>query len=682
MKPLRRLRIPLIVLLLAAIGLVGGPTWMAHQLAEGRAVELMAGPPAWSLLGLDLYHAGQVEAFAVKGDEAPVTYAAGFAMTFGGPTLGGLLAMVLSLYRRPVPERIGREKWMTKRGAKQAGLLADGGVVCGQIGTGGWGGWGGWGGRTRTLLAYDGPEHHLVAGASRSGKGAGHVIPTLLCWTRSAIIYDVKGELWRETAGWRGTFGHVVRFDPTDPNGLHYNPLLEIRKGDHEVRDAQNVAEMLIDDGGKSAHLHGHDSIWDQEGSQFLTALILHVLYTEDDQNKHLGRVRDLLMDIDETLRVMSETKHLDGEDGPEVHPEVGRVARHLLGTYDKFRESVRGTCTSKLALWADPLVRAATSTSDLCAGDLVCLDHPVSLYVQPPPADQLRVRPLVRLMLHQLTRALMEKLDAAPDGRPKKHRLLLMLDEFPTLGRMEFVSHGMRQMAGYGIKAVVVAQSFMDIQEHYGANQTIVDNCHVLACFAAADVTTGNRISQMTGTSTEYRKSYGAGGLLRRGSVSYGEQTRLLLGVGDVRELPYDEQLVFVTGHPPLRCRKVRYWSDRLFKKRLLPAPIGTRKRLDLPATAGHGWLGVRAAEPAPPPESEDEGEDWEAEDEPKPRRKQRARHARRRPPSPPSDAMPAADEDAGGLDHLDGFGDAMTLAIGGETDDEPAADDDAFGL
>ena len=672
MKPLRRLLIPLTVLLLAAAGLVGGPTWMAHQLADGRAVERVAGPPAWSLLGLDLYHAGQVETFGIKGDEAPTTYAAGFAMTFGGPVLGGLLAMVLSLYQRPVPEPVGRAKWMDKRGARRAGLLAEDGVICGRIGN--------------TLLAYDGPEHHLVAGASRSGKGAGHVVPTLLCWTRSAIIYDVKGELWRETAGWRGTFGHVVRFDPTDPQGLRYNPLLEIRRGDgggHEVRDAQNVAEMLIDDGGKSAHLHGHDSIWDQEGSQFLTALILHVLYTEPDEEKNLGRVRDLLMDVDETLRVMSETKHLEGADGPEVHPEVGRVARHLLGTYDKFRESVRGTCTSKLALWADPLVRQATSTSDLCAGDLVCLDHPVSLYLQPPPADQLRVRPLVRLMLHQLTRALMEKLDADPLGRPKKHRLLLMLDEFPTLGRMEFVSHGMRQMAGYGIKAVVVAQSFMDVQEHYGANQTIVDNCHVLACFAAADTTTATRISQMTGTSTEYRKSFGRSGRLDpTRSVNYSEQTRPLLGVGDVRELPYDEQLLFVTGHPPLRCRKVRYWRDRHFKKRLLPAPPGTRDRLDLPVTAVHPWVGVRATEPAPPADEGEDGEDFDAEEVPRPERKRRVKPAALKASPPPPNAVPAEEEDAGGLDRLGGYGEEMALAVDDEPGDVPAADDEAFGL
>ena len=666
MKPLRRLMIPLMVLLLAAAGLVGGPTWMARQLADGGMVERVAGSPFASLGSFGFYHAGQVEGFSIKGDEAPATYAIGFALTFGGAVAGGLLAMVVTLFQHPVPEKIGREKWMDKRGAKRAGLLADDGVICGKLGS--------------TLLAYDGPEHQLVAGASRSGKGAGHVVPTLLCWSRSAIIYDVKGELWRETAGYRSTFGHCVRFDPTDANGLRYNPLLEIRKGDHEVRDAQNVAEMLIDDGGKSAHLHGHDSIWDQEGSQFLTALILHVLYTEDDEQKHLGRVRDLLMDIDETLRCMNETMHLEDEDGePIPHPEVQRVARHLLGTYDKFRESVRGTCTSKLALWADPLVRQATSTSDLCAGDLVCLDHPVSLYIQPPPADQLRVRPLVRLMLHQLTRALMERLDSDPLGRPKKHKLLLMLDEFPTLGRMEFVSHGMRQMAGYGIKTVIVAQSFMDIQEHYGANQTIVDNCHVLACFAAADTTTATRISQMTGTSTEYRKSFGRSGRLDpTRSVNYSEQTRPLLGVGDVRELPYDEQLLFVTGHPPLRCRKVRYWKDKQFKQRLRPAPAGDRDRLDLPKTPGSTWAGVRAAEPAPPPEEDEYQEEEEVERRPKRRRKTRAAPAPQPAGTSLAVVLPAGDEDAGGLDRLGEFGDAMREAVGAS----PVTQDEEFGV
>jgi type IV secretion system protein VirD4 len=643
---MRKIAMPILVLMLAAVGMVAGPTWMAHALADARPIERVAGPGC-DTLGITFYHLGHVEQFRVKPPDAPVTYAIGFAITFGGLAIGVLIAMVSAVFAGPAAEPIGRDKWMTKQGAKRAGLLADDGVVCGRM--------------SSTLLAFDGPEHHLIAGASRSGKGAGHVVPTLLCWSRSALIYDLKGELWETTAGYRSTLGDVLRFDPTTPadrGGACYNPLLEIRRGDYEVRDAQNVAEMLVNDGSKGGGLLGQagggDNIWDQEGAQLLTAMILHVLYAEPDEQKNLGRVRDLLMDIDETLRLMSETKHVTIDGEPAVHPEVDRVARHLLGTYDKFRESVRGTCTSKLALWADPIVREVTSRSDFTAGDLVCRERPLSLYLQPPPGDQQRVRPLVRLMLHQLTRALMEDLKLDPLGREKKHRLLLVLDEFPTLGRMEFISAGMRQMAGYGIKAMVVAQSFMDIQEHYGANQTIVDNCHVLACFAAADTTTAQRISQMAGTVTEYRRSYGRSGRFdATRSINYSEQTRPLLSPGDVRELPYDEQLLFVTGHPPLRCRKVRYWTDRLFKTRLLQSP----KHIDWTTSDSGFWTGVVPVEEAPPHEVA-------GEESPKPTPR------KRRVPEP---STVAAAVEGGPPEALDAFGDVMNDTLA-EADDDRA--------
>ena len=263
--------------------------------------------------------------------------------------------------------------------------------------------------------------------------------------------------------------------------------------------------------------------------------------------------------------------------------------------------------------------------------------------------------------------------------GRVKRHRLLLLLDEFPTLRKMEFVSESLRQMAGYGIKALIVAQSFQDIEEYYGPKQTIVDNCHVLTCFAAADTGTAQRISQMTGTSTEYRKSFGRSGRLDpTRSVNYSEQTRPLLGVGDVRELPYDEQLLFVTGHPPLRCRKVTYWNDSHFKNRLLPAPTGNRKHLDLPPTSSSMWAGVRAAQPAPPLEDESE-EDLLAHDNRPKRRKRRAvRRVVQATSTPREDIFPSAEEEAGDLDRMNGFGDTMNEAVG----PEPSADDGAFGI
>lgn len=206
-----------------------------------------------------------------------------------------------------------------------------------------------------------------------------------------------------------------------------------------------------------------------------------------------------------------------------------------------------------------------------------MCLKRPLSLYLQPPPSDADRVRPLMRLVLNQVTRALMEYRDCDSRLRPKRHRLLMLVDEFPTLGRLPFFSESLRQMAGFGIKAQLIVQSFHDIVEHYGPHNTIIDNCHLLVCFASADTLTCQRISQMTGEAVEYRDSYSSPRwMLAAGhrSVSRSEQVRPLLHPGQVRTLPYDEQLIFITGFKPFRTAKLRYYEHRHLKTRVIDPP------------------------------------------------------------------------------------------------------------
>ena len=226
----------------------------------------------------------------------------------------------------------------------------------------------------KKILTYNGPEHQLVAGASRSGKGVGHVVPTLLNWPHSVVVYDPKGELFDLTAGFRSQFSHTVYFNPTQTHSLRYNPLLEVRRGASEIRDVQNVVQLLIDPSGSKQQM----DIWDQNASQFLVGLILHVLYTEPDEQKNLGRVRDLLLDFDSTCKAMMTTPHrLHPQNGlPEAHPEVAQVARSLLNQGERFRASVRGTAEAYLTLFADDLIRDNTATSDLAVGDLVCSDR------------------------------------------------------------------------------------------------------------------------------------------------------------------------------------------------------------------------------------------------------------------------------------------------------------------
>ena len=277
-------------------------------------------------------------------------------------------------------------------------------------------------------------------------------------------------------------------------------------------------------------------------------------------------------------------------------------MAGELRRQPEKFQASVCGTAAAYLTLWADNLIVRNTATSDFRLSDLVCADRPMTLYLQPPPSDAPRLRPLVRLMINQTCRALMEHLDQDSAGRPKKRRLLLSLDEFPTLGRLDFFTMNLRQMAGYGIKAHLIVQSFNDIIEQYGVNNTILDNCHILTAFAAADTVTCQRISQMTGTVTEYRESYShpSRGLGAR-TISQSEQVRPLLSPGDVRELPVDDQLIFVTGFKPMRTKKARYYTDAAFMKRVLPPPDQSQ-HVNLPGQAHIEWLRERAKAPELP--------------------------------------------------------------------------------
>jgi type IV secretion system protein VirD4 len=264
---------------------------------------------------------------------------------------------------------------------------------------------------------------------------------------------------------------------------------------------------------------------------------------------------------------------------------------------HDRFRTSVQGTARSYLKWLAGEDVERTLSASDFALGDLMCAQAPVSLYVQVAPADAAALKPLVRLLFYAAAQALTahENTDAA--GRPKRHKLLMAMDEFPLLGRVEFFEKSLRLMSGYGLKTMFVAQSLNDIVETYGPNNTILDNCHVFTAFAALDPLTQDKVSRLTGTVSELRASRsGPAGLgAGRSSVSRSEVERPLMEPGEIRALADDEQLVFVAGHRPLRTRKLRYDAREPFRSRAALA-AASETELDTPGRPAHPWSGRRA--------------------------------------------------------------------------------------
>src|SRR5258707_14935432 len=136
--------------------------------------------------------------------------------------------------------------------------------------------------------------------------------------------------------------------------------------------------------------------------------------------------------------------------------------------------------------------------------------------------------------------------------------------------------------MAGYGLKSCRIAQSLNQIEKACGINNSILDNCHVRVCFATNDERTAKRVSDALGTATEIRDARNYAGhrlspWLGHLMVSRQETARPLLTPGEVMQLPPTDELVLVSGCPPVRAKKARYYEDPQLKSRVLPPPALT---------------------------------------------------------------------------------------------------------
>ncbi len=539
-------------------------TWGATEYVAWRlGFQAQLGPPWFMVFGWPFYLPPSFFWWWYSYDAyAPDIFVEGAYIAASGGFIAVAVAIGMSVWRAREAKKVetyGSARWAGTEEVKAAGLLGADGVVLGRY--------------DRDYLRHDGPEHVLCFAPTRSGKGVGLVVPSLLTWPGSVIVHDIKGENWQLTAGFRAQHGRVLLFDPTNAKSSAYNPLLEVRRGEWEVRDVQNIADILVDPEG-SLEKRNH---WEKTSHALLVGAILHVLYAEKD--KTLAGVAAFLSDpkrpIESTLAAMMTTAHL-GEAGP--HPVIASAARELLNKSDNERSGVLSTAMSFLGLYRDPVVAEVTQRCDWRIGDMVGGKHPTTLYLVVPPSDINRTKPLIRLILNQVGRRLTEDLNVSG----KHHRLLLMLDEFPALGRLDFFESALAFMAGYGLKSFLIAQSLNQIEKAYGANNSILDNCHVRVSFATNDERTAKRVSDALGTATEMKamKNYAGHRLspwLGHLMVSRSETARPLLTPGEVMQLPPSDEIVMVAGTPPIRAKKARYYEDARFKERILPPPALT---------------------------------------------------------------------------------------------------------
>src|SRR5579872_1023762 len=460
-------------------------------------------------------------------------------------------------------------------------------------------------------LRHEGPEHILAFAPTRSGKGVGLVIPTLLAWSESAVIYDIKGENWAKTAGFRAQQGHLCfKFSPVEENASsRFNPLSEVRLfTPRDVSDAQNIANMIVRTGEDSPQ----ERYWQDAAASITTGMILHVCY-EAALEGRVACLADLSHGFTrpgsgfrETLDELLNFEHdpnggrgwrLPTGERTLTHPVVREKVQEMLDKEDRDFGGVLSTAKTALTLYSDPLVAKNTSASDFTIDDLVNHERPVSLYLVVPPSDKIRLRPLIRLMFTMTVNRLTEKMVfRGAEQKRNKHRLLLLIDEFPSLNRMEVFADALSYMAGYGLKAYLITQDIRQIVDAYGNNESIVSNCHVRIAFAPNQFETAELLSKMTGTATVQKASYNFSGsrfspVMGHVNASVDYIERPLMTADEVlrlkpptkrgdktseRIVAPGQMLIFVSGHHPILGTQMLYFLDPELTTRAAHAPPG----------------------------------------------------------------------------------------------------------
>ncbi|HKS54537.1 MAG TPA: type IV secretory system conjugative DNA transfer family protein, partial [Steroidobacteraceae bacterium] len=458
----------------------------------------------------------------------------------------------------------GDARFAKRREIAVAGLLSSHGIVLGRIG--------------RRCLMLGGQQGVALAAPPRSGKGVGVVVPNALTWPGSLVCIDIKKENWTLTAGYRQKCGQdCFLFDPfaEDGNTAHWNPFFYVSGDPHRrVNDLQRIADMLYPDPPNV------DPFWTASARSLFLGIALY-LFETPSLPKTIGEVLRQGMASDDEGFGQHWKRVIEGRNKGRF-PLSSQCVRALYDVIDLApvtASSIRKTFTSRLDLWLNPMLDAATSANDFDLRDL--RKRPLSIYVGVNPDDLHRLRPVLNLFFQQSIGLQTREL---PERNPElKYQVMMLLDEFTALGRIPIIAESISYLPGYNVRVVLVIQTPAQLREVYGANgaETMLKSLAARIVFAPKDFPDAREISDELGFTTVPVKTLsrpafdlGSGQSRRSRSISVSEQRRALLLPQEVKALGADDAIVFYEGLRPIRCKKIRYFRDRRFKERLLPPP------------------------------------------------------------------------------------------------------------
>jgi len=475
----------------------------------------------------------------------------------GGIALACVLSPLLVFLIPSKKSLFGDARFAKTREIRKSGLFGEKGLIVGKY--------------AGKYLTFDGQQHVIMSAPTRSGKGVGVVIPNLLNWPDSVVVLDIKQENWNLTSGYRQKYGQeCFLFNPaaTDYRTHRYNPLSYINTDQNfRIDDVQKIANMLFPD------QPGTDVIWTATPRSFFLGVVLYLLETPG-KPVTLGQVlRESLANGDGSAYFTNIIN-----DRAQTANPLSAVCVRALNSYisissEKTRAGVITSFRSRLELWINPLVDAATSANDFDLRDI--RKKRMSIYLGVTPDNLERLAPLMNLLFQQLIDVNTRELPN--QNAALKYPCLLLMDEFTAIGKIGILSKGISYIAGYGLRMMPIIQSPSQLFEVYGreAAQTFTTNHALQIVFPpkASETHTAKDISEWLGYQTVKGVSESKGKELfskRHKSENISDQRRALLLPQEITGLGQHRELVILENLPPILANKIVYYKSHDFMDRL----------------------------------------------------------------------------------------------------------------
>lgn len=468
-------------------------------------------------------------------------------------------APILFLISTKEQSLFGEARFATTSEIKKAGLLGDSGIIVGKFG--------------QRYLMFDGQQHAIISAPTRSGKGVGIVIPNLLNWPESVVVLDVKQENWDITSEFRRQHGQACYlFNPAaaDYRTHRYNPLAYVSQDPNfRIDDVQKIANMLFPD------RDGTDVIWTATPRSLFLGIVLYLLETPG-KTATIGQVvRETLANGDGAQYFANIINERAKTDNPLSDTCVRALNSYISIAAENTRAGILTSFRSRLELWMNPLVDAATSANDFDLREL--RTKKMSVYIGVTPDNLERMAPLINLFFQQLID--LNTRELPNQNKAIKYTCLLLMDEFSAIGKIGVLAKGISYIAGYGLRLLPIIQSPNQLVEVYGAEiaQTFTTNHALNIIFPpkASETKTANDISEWLGYTTVKSVSLTKSRSIFKQNHSeqnlqYSEQQRALMLPQEITSLGQGKELVVMENLRPILAKKVVYYHDHIFTDRL----------------------------------------------------------------------------------------------------------------